>query len=178
MLPMLRNRLVAPTLTESTFLEPWSDLRREIDRVFDSLLSGARPVDFDRESRLMPVMDVEETDDLIRLSFEIPGVHPDDVQVSLENGVLTVAGEKKSVRETEGEKKASRVVARRSRRFERALALPQSVNTDDVAARYDNGVLTIELRKSLESRRRKIEISRGGEPRKLESGEKGGRRIA
>ena len=130
MLPMLRNRFATPTLFESTF-EPWSDLRREIDRLFDSVMSGMRPIGFDDDTRIarwVPPMDVEEQDDTIRLSFEVPGVNPDDVHVSVANGVLT-----------------------------------------------------LELPKAAESRRRKIEIGRGtgtAEQKKLDSGDKGGRKVA
>ena len=62
MLPMIRNRFSAPALFESS-LEPWSDLRREIDRLFDSVMSGMRPIGFDddtRNVRWMSPMDVEE----------------------------------------------------------------------------------------------------------------------
>ena len=53
MLPMLRNRFATPTLFESTF-EPWSDLRREIDRLFDSVMSGMRPIGLDDARRARP----------------------------------------------------------------------------------------------------------------------------
>src|SRR5512145_1160473 len=102
MLPMLRNRFATPTLFEST-PEPWSDLRREIDRLFDSVMSGGQLIGFDADTRnmtWMPPMDVDEQDDQIRLTFEVPGVNPDDVHISVENGVLTVSGEKKYARET------------------------------------------------------------------------------
>jgi len=183
MLPILRNRVATPTLFESTS-EPWSDLRREIDRLFDSVMSGMGPIGFDDDSRnvrWMPPMDVEEQDDKIRLTFEVPGVNPDDVHVSVENGVLTVSGEKKYERETGNEKKGNRFVERRYGRFDRTIALPQSVDADTISAQYDNGVLTLELPKAAESRRRKIEIGRGGgtpEQKKLDSGDKGGRKFA
>ena len=183
MLPMLRNRFATPTLFESN-PEPWSDLRREIDRLFDSVMSGGRLIGFDADTRnmtWMPPMDVDEQDDQIRLTFEVPGVNPDDVHISVENGVLTVSGEKKYARETGDEKKGTRSVERRYGRFERTLTLPQSVDAEKISARYDNGVLTLDLPKASESRRRKIEIGRGSgtsDQKQVESGDKGGRRVA
>lgn len=183
MLPMLRNRFATPTLFESTF-EPWSDLRREIDRLFDSVMSGMRPIGFDDDTRIarwVPPMDVEEQDDTIRLTFEVPGVNPNEVNVSVENGVLTVSGEKKYERETGDEKKGNRFVERRYGRFERTIALPPSVDADKISAHYDDGVLTLELPKAPESRRRKIEIRSGSgkaEQKKLDSGDTSPRKVA
>ena len=180
MLPMLRNHFATPALFEP-HVEPWSDLRREIDRLFDSVLSGPSLNSTQGGQSWMPLMDVDDEEDLLRLSFEIPGVNPDDVNVSVENGVLTVSGEKKFERKTGDEKQGPYSVERRYGRFERRIALPQSVDTDRVAAHYENGVLTLELPKSAESRKRKIEIGRGSNgtsAKKIESGEKGGRKIA
>jgi HSP20 family protein len=180
MLPMLRSRLASPSLFESS-LEPWSDLRREIDRLFDSVLWNPGSNGPTGLQSWMPPMDIHDEDDLLRFSFEIPGVNPDDVNVTVENGVLTVSGEKKFEKKTGDEKKGPYSVERRYGRFERSIALPQSVDTDKVTAQYENGVLTLELPKSAESRKRKIEIGRGTSgdtQKKIESGEKGGRRVA
>jgi HSP20 family protein len=182
MLPMLRNRLATPTLFESS-IEPWSDLRREIDRLFDSVLWGGTWNGVSGTHSWMPPMDVEDEDDLLRVSFEIPGVNPDDVNVTVENGVLTVSGEKKYERRTGDEKQGPYSVERRYGRFQRNIALPQSVEADKVTAHYENGVLELELPKSPDSRKRRIEIGRGtsganrigGTQHKLESGEKGRR---
>ena len=180
MLPTLRNRFANPALFESS-LEPWSDLRREIDRLFDSMLSSAGPSGAQGEQGMqnwMPLMDIEDDDEQLRLSFELPGVNPDDVNVTVENGVLTVSGEKKFERQSGNEQKGAYRVERRYGRFERSLTLPQSVDAEKVTARYDSGVLTLELPKSAESRKRKIEIGRGngaGAQKKIESGDKGSR---
>ena len=180
MIPMLRNRFANPALFESS-LEPWSDLRREIDRLFDSMVSGPSSSGVQGAQGMqgwMPLMDIEDGDEQLRLSFEIPGVNPDDVNVTVENGVLTVSGEKKFERETGNEQKGAYRVERRYGRFERSLTLPQSVDAEKVSAHYDNGVLTLALPKSAESRKRRIEIGRGngaGAQKKIESGDKAGR---
>ena len=179
MLPMLRNRVATPTLFESTS-EPWSDLRREIDRLFDSVLWNPGSNSVPGMQSWMPLMDVEDHDDSLRLSFEIPGVNPGDVNVTIENGILTVAGEKKLERKSGDEKKGPYSIERRYGRFERSISLPQAVDADRVTAQYENGVLTLDVPKAAESRKRKIEISQGPTTtqKKIESGEKGGRRVA
>ena len=171
MLPMIRSRFAAPALFESS-LEPWSDLRREIDRLFDSVAWA--PLGSSGTSGTqswVPPMDVEDDEDLIRVSFEIPGVNRDDVTVTVENGVLTVAGEKRLERTSGDEKSGPYSVERRYGRFERSLSLPQSVDTDKVSAQYENGVLTLELPKSSESRKRKIAIDwrKNGSQKRIES---------
>jgi len=102
MLPMLRNRFF-PALSEPSLLGQWSDLRREIDRWFESTLPGTLFA-----STWNPAMDVQETEDAVRLTFEIPGVNPDDVSVTVENGILTIAGEKKFEHEGRDEKSGGR----------------------------------------------------------------------
>ena len=173
MLSTLRSRFATPF--DSAF-EPWSDLRREIDRLFDSTLSGVRPSVVANGMEWIPPMDVEEQDDVIVLALELPGVDQDDVHVSVENGVLTISGEKKVSRETTQDSNGARFMERRFGRFERMLSLPQSVDADKITASYENGVLTLKLPKSAESRRRKIQISGGTEQKRIESGD--GRKVA
>ena len=171
MLPMIRSRFAAPALFESS-LEPWSDLRREIDRLFDSVAwtpLGANGTP--GMQNWVPPMDVEDQENLIRVSFEIPGVNREDVTVTVENGVLTVAGEKRLERTSGDEKSGSQSIERRYGRFERSLALPQTIDADNVSAQYENGVLTLELPKSAESRKRRIAIDwrKDGAQKRIES---------
>ena len=175
MLSILRGRFATPF---DSAMEPWSDLRREIDRLFDSTLSGVRPAGVRNGMEWVPPMDVDEQDDAITLAVELPGVKQEDVLVSVENGVLTIAGEKKFSRATDHDRNGGRFIERHYGRFERALSLPQSVDVEKITASYDNGVLTLKLPKSAESRRRKIEIGRGTEQKRIESGESGNRKIA
>lgn len=172
MLPMLRSRYVTPTLFDSAF-EPWGDLRREIDRLFDAALCGERSTGFGGgtgDMRWIPAMDIEEEDDRIRLLVEVPGVKPDDVEVTVENGVLTVSGEKKYERQSGSN--GSRTFERRYGRFERSVRLPQHVDADQITAHHENGVLTLDLPKTTESRRRQIAIGNGNgvSQKRLESG--------
>jgi HSP20 family protein len=88
--------------------------------------------------------------------MEVPGVKPEDVKLSLENNMLTIRGEKKQV----AEEKAERVhrYERSYGVFERAFALPSSVDVDQIEARYDNGMLTVSLPKAERARPRQIEV--------------------
>jgi HSP20 family protein len=156
---MLGNHFVAPTL-----FEPWSDLRREIDRAFDSALTGL-PIGTGGRSQYLPAMDVEETSDKIRLSLEVPGVSPEDLEITIENNLLTVSGEKRFRRENGKDREESHLIERRYGRFERSVMLPETVDADSIAAHFENGVLTIELPKSARSRRRTIAIGLGADQR-------------
>jgi HSP20 family protein len=145
-----------PSFAAEPFFGRLSGLRREIDRWFDSTLSENLLA-----GEWIPAMDVQETGDGLRLSFEVPGVNPEDLSVTFENGVLTVSGEKKFEFQTGDENAGTRGYERRYGRFERSVTLPQSVDPDQVSAHCENGVLTIELPKTAEARPRKIEIGRG-----------------
>lgn len=163
MLPMLGNRFVAPTL-----FEPWSDLRRGIDRVFDSALTGT-PLGTNAQSQYLPAMDIEETSDKIRLTLEVPGVSPEDLEIAVENNVLTVSGEKRFRRESGNDRDSSHLIERRYGRFERSVMLPETVDADSIAAHFENGVLTVELPKPPRSRRRTIAIGLGAKEKEVET---------
>jgi|GEM_PF-366136 len=171
MLPTSRNRFVAPTL-----FEPWSDLRREIDRVFDSAITGP-PFGSNGRPAYMPAMDIEETDERIRLTIEVPGVSPEDLNLTIENNLLTVSGEKRFRRESGKDRAGSHLVERRYGRFERSVLLPDSVDADSIAAHFENGVLTVELPKSARSRRRTIAIGLGADQHRRDAQHDGRKQI-
>jgi HSP20 family protein len=168
---MLRNRFVAPTL-----FEPWSDLRREIDRVFDSALTGM-PSGTNGQSQYLPAMDIEETSDNIRLTLEVPGVSPEDLAITVENNLLTVSGEKRFRRESGKDREGSHLIERRYGRFERSVMLPETVDVDSIAAHFENGVLTVELPKSERSRRRSIAIGLGADQHRRNGQQEGQKQI-
>ena len=124
---------------------------RDIDRWFDRTWGS------DLGGSWGPVVDVRETEDALVLEAELPGLRSDDVSVSVEDGVLTVAGEKKREVE-EGTEGGYHFTERRYGRFERSFRLPRSLNTEDVRAEFSNGVLTITLPKAEEAKPRRIEV--------------------
>lgn len=111
--------------------------------------------------------DVVELGDEILVTAELPGVNREDLDLTLENGVLTISGEKK-----EGKERAERdgryhLTERRWGRFTRSFALPSSVDTDEVGATFRDGILTVRIPKAQDSRRRRISIGGGDSQKRL-----------
>lgn len=145
---------------------PWEqlfDIRREMDRLFDQTLPTYG------DSVLSWPAEVYETAEELRFVLEAPGMKAEDIDLTIENNVLTVSGEKKAeqVREGEGE---FRLMERRYGRFERSFTVPSNVRTDEVRAGYGDGVLTIVLPKKEESKPRRIPISAEAAGQSIESG--------
>ena len=120
--------------------------------------------DFDasRTASLTPRIDVEEDDDSYEVTVELPGMKQEDVQVELNQNVLTIAGEKRASfddRAEKGEKKRrSRWSERSYGRFTRSFTLPSDADADRLQARFSDGVLTISIPKSEQSKPRTIQI--------------------
>ncbi|MGM0506147.1 MAG: Hsp20/alpha crystallin family protein [Bacteroidota bacterium] len=121
------------------------------EEIFEDLFS-------DSETRFFPGLNVSETDDAFEVSVELPGMSKEEFEISLEENVLTISGERKIRQEEEEGRKFHRVESRYGR-FSRSLPLPNVVDRDGVTAKYDNGVLHIRIPKSEEKAARKIEIS-------------------
>lgn len=103
-----------------------------------------------------PALDVREDSDNFTLYVELPGVSPDDVNITLEDSVLTIAGER-STRD-EVARAQFRRVERAHGRFHRSVRLPDRVVADGISARYGDGVLTITVPKAEEARPRRVAI--------------------
>ena len=178
MLQNTRNRLVAPGLRspaglEALVFEPWHDLTRDMDRLVSSALradgtaagEGAEPL-----AAWMPAVDVEERGDAVRFAFEVPGVDPAALEVTVDDRVLTVSGERRFARAENGD--SAYRLERRYGRFARRLTLPKTVDPDRIQARYEHGVLYLELPKRPEAQPRRIAIAAGApEPRRLDAGD-------
>jgi HSP20 family protein len=104
----------------------------------------------------VPPVDVREEVDTIRISAELPGVKPEDVKISVEGKVLTVQGTKQQ----EAEQRTERVhrYERPYGSFARTFALPATVDTEQIKAGFDNGVLTITLPKAAQAKPRQIAV--------------------
>lgn len=105
--------------------------------------------------------DVVELGDEIRVTAELPGVTQENLDVTLENNVLTISGEKRE--DTEATEKDGRyhLMERRWGRFSRAFALPRQVDQDAVHAEFENGILVVRIPKTEDARRRQIPIGHG-----------------
>lgn len=134
-------------------------LRGRIDRVFNEMLrdawgtQGFEPV---ASRTWSPAVDIKESDELLTLTAELPGFDKNQVEITLENNVLTLAGERKFDQESKGE--AFHRIERSYGSFSRSFTLPASVKTDKVDAKFENGLLSISLPKVEESKPRKIAI--------------------
>jgi HSP20 family protein len=134
-------------------------------RFMNSLLAevvGTRPGDGDGNDLLLaqPRMNIEDTGKQIRVTAELPGVSDKDVQITLDDDTLIIAGEKRDEREVN--ERDVRLVERVFGQFRRAFQLPFSPNPDQVEARFRDGVLTITVPKNAEqqSKQRQIEVKR------------------
>lgn len=120
----------------------------EFERVFN------RPVM--RSNDWTVALDVSETDDLYTVKASLPGVSPDDVELTLEDNVLTIKGEMKSDETVEEAK--YHVRERRYGSFSRSIRFPVMVDSNGVGATYENGVLTLSVPKAEEVKPKRIEI--------------------
>jgi HSP20 family protein len=107
-------------------------------------------------SRQFPSVDVKEEDGEIEVSAEVPGMNPEDIEVSIDGDTLTIRGEKR-FEEEEKKDKYTRV-ERSYGSFYRSFRLPTSIDQDKVTAKYDKGVLKLMLPKSEAATARKIAI--------------------
>jgi HSP20 family protein len=103
-----------------------------------------------------PELDLSEKEDALLVRAEMPGLESDDINISVENNVLTISGEKRDHRKDEGENYYH--VERRYGTFRRDITLPANIDPDKIEAEYTNGVLTIHLPKSEQSKPKRIAV--------------------
>jgi HSP20 family protein len=140
-----------------------SDLHRQMNRLFDDLFEGGSL------SRLAggggtgwPQLEIEQQDDRIEIVAELPGVAENDIDLTIEDGVLSLTGEKRSERKDE-----NGYSERSYGRFERRIALPSDVESEQCTADFRNGVLRVTIPRSAQGRQgRRIPI---GSSQRLEA---------
>lgn len=144
MLPAIRIRRSQPSVWDNPF-----DLLRQFDRglsEWDDNAMGAYPVD------------IREDENALHVEAELPGFTKDQIDVSVENGVLTITAQRND--EAKKEKKGEmHLHERRFARVSRSFSLPNTVDTGKVDAKLDNGVLHLTLTKREEVKPRKITVS-------------------
>ena len=131
--------------------------REPFARLFESFLSDAVQGEEVSNRNWIPPVDIQETADGYKLLAELPGLTKDDINITLENNVLRLTGERKF--EKDVKKESFHRVERTYGTFSRAFALPQQVNAEGVQAGFENGVLTILVPKAEQAKPRKISIS-------------------
>jgi HSP20 family protein len=136
--------------------EPWSllnQLQRELERTFEG-----RPVpDSAATAEWTPAVDIKEEADRYVLIADLPGVSTENIDVSMEQGILTLRGERNTEARTErsGYKRIERVYGSFYRRF----SLPDTADAEGISARYNNGVLEIVIPKKAAIQPRRIAVS-------------------
>jgi HSP20 family protein len=129
-------------------LRPWTgitDLKQEMDRLFDRMFD-ARWGEFGAIGDWAPSLDLSETKDALVVKVEVPGMDAKDIQVSLQEGLLTVQGEKKHEKEEKGER--HHLVERSYGAFTRSVRLPVGVDSGKVNATFTKGVLVVTMPKA------------------------------
>ena len=159
--------MIQVTRNRGSALDSLLGMSREMDK-----LAGTMWPELDNGSVFVMPAEVVETDDEIRFEVEMPGFRNEDLDITLENNVLTISGEKKARRE-EGRKDSDyRLYERRYGRYQRSFTVPPTVRYDQCDAHYEDGVLSVRLPKAEEAKPRRIQVSTGSrEPgRRIESG--------
>jgi HSP20 family protein len=129
-------------------------MQNRFNSLFRDLNDGDSPL---TTASFVPAVDIYEDDKKVVLKLEVPGIEEKDLDVSVENHMLTVKGERKLEQE-EKEENFHRI-ERRFGSFFRAFTLPSTVDTESVAASYNAGVLKLELKKKPEAQPKQIKVS-------------------
>ncbi len=139
----------------------WPDLdlfSNRLSRVLGNTWDNTSPA-----GNWLPAVNVEEAADELLLTAELPGMREEDVNVNIENNILTISGEKREAYTAGGEEGDEEhnyhVSERRYGSFHRSFTLPRSVQPDAIEAEFDSGVLTVRLPKAPEAKSRTIEIA-------------------
>ena len=148
--------------------DPFRDLRTlqdEMNRLFSGSLSrsgasGGAGQDEIMRGAWSPQVDIFENKEQIVLEAELPGMKPEDVEISIENNVLTLHGERKF--EKKDERDNFHRVERSYGSFTRSFTLPPTVSSENANAEFENGVLRLKLAKREEAKPRRIEIKATG----------------
>ena len=132
---------------------PVFGLRREIDRLFEDTFGRG-----DGMTAWSPAVDVRETDQELRIDVELPGIRPEEVEITAENGILMIRGEKQMERKEDDEQGRFHIVERSYGTFSRSFQLPQGLDESKIEADYDNGMLTVHIPKAALPQPRRIQI--------------------
>jgi HSP20 family protein len=143
-----------------------SEMNRLFSTFFDSPAGGGNGGTL---RRWIPAMDLVETDEHFVVRADLPGLGEEDINVELEDNVLTISGERKS--EHEERKEGFYRVERSFGQFSRALTLPEGVDPDAVRASFDKGVLEVRIPKPEQRKPRRVSIGVGGRQPAVEGSE-------
>ena len=136
-----------------------AQLQSRVNRVFQEAHAG-QDEGFATASFVPPV-DIYETEQSVVLKVEVPGVEQKDLDIRIENNTITIRGERRFEKEVKEEN--FHRVERRYGSFQRSFTLPNTVNSENVTADYENGLLKVTLAKRAEAKPKQIKVNVGGE---------------
>jgi HSP20 family protein len=135
-------------------------LQSDMARMMNSFFGSGTPFGAgDGSTTWLPPVDITETEDALVLAFDLPGLNEDEIQLELEDNVLTVSGQRE--RKHEHKQDDYFRFERRFGSFSRSVALPAGVKDDDIEAAYENGVLEIRVPKPEQHKPKRIQIGAG-----------------
>jgi len=137
--------------------DPWNmldQLRREMDRMYETRTEGENS--HVATSDWTPAVDIKEEKDRFLIKADIPGVDPKDIEVHMENGVLTIKGEREN--EKKEEREGYKRIERSRGSFYRRFSLPETADADKINAKSQHGVLEITIPKQEKVHPRKISV--------------------
>lgn len=141
-------------------VNPWNTLQQQINNLFDQIDVSPVRLEGLSEGSYAPPLDLKEDADAYHVMLEVPGVPQDKLNLSLQDNVLTIKGHKEQTQRHNDS--ASQRIERNYGGFTRMVALPQAVDGSKVAARLENGILSVTLPKEERAKPRQIAI--GVEP--------------
>jgi len=147
-----------------------TSLQNEMNRLFNTFFDPpATAGNGSTLRRWIPAMDLVETDEHFVLKADLPGLSEEDVNIEVEDNVLTISGERKA--EQEEKKEGYFRVERAYGSFRRSLTLPEGVDSDAVQASFDRGVLEVRIPKPEERKPRRVSIKVGDQANAIEGTE-------
>ncbi len=147
--------------------DPFRDMfsmRRQMDQIMNDML-GEESAATQQGEYLLP-LDVAEDDNDYIVKASLPGVKPDNIDVTYRNGTLTISGESKHEQDVENEQYHMR--ERSFGTFRRSITLPGDIDPDKIDAHFEDGVLTLMLPKSEQAKPKRIPIKGQGETKQIE----------
>ncbi len=136
-------------------------MRNQMDQLMNEFFNAPAAWQSDEYAGFMRLaLDVTENDEAYTVRASVPGINPDDLDISFSDNTLTIKGELKEEKVDENERWHLR--ERRFGEFMRSITLPNAVNADKIEAHYENGVLTLTLPKAEEVKPRKISVKGNG----------------
>ncbi len=149
-------RYQSPELSAWPSFDRWANLRDEMNSLFELPSMGNLARQAQLFSGWTPALDLYQNSDNVVAVVELPGMRKEDIDISLHDGMLTIAGERQS---SSGEGDDAERTERFSGKFRRSISLPTRVDAGKVSATYKDGILTVTLPKAEEAKPKKVEVT-------------------